>query len=170
LECNLEFQNGVNFSKGCYIGQELTARTFHTGVVRKRVLPLVVETSISAQHFQRYGRWTEENYIFPPFLDDHMEELKTTTTSSGSNIATLIEHLKGDLLKDDKKSGKIQSTVANCALSLLRLEYLEDNIEQTLFVSEETPALKFRVITPFWWKQYSTQKEQREKILENFHQ
>ncbi|KAJ8971297.1 hypothetical protein NQ314_000774 [Rhamnusium bicolor] len=25
---------------GCYIGQELTARTHHTGVVRKRLMPL----------------------------------------------------------------------------------------------------------------------------------
>ena len=30
----------VSFSKGCYIGQELTARTHHTGVVRKRVVPV----------------------------------------------------------------------------------------------------------------------------------
>ena len=26
--------------KGCYIGQELTARTHHTGVIRKRIMPL----------------------------------------------------------------------------------------------------------------------------------
>ena len=30
----------VSFSKGCYLGQELTARTHHTGVVRKRVMPV----------------------------------------------------------------------------------------------------------------------------------
>ncbi|ONH65250.1 putative transferase CAF17, mitochondrial [Cyberlindnera fabianii] len=40
LECNLEYMNGVHFDKGCYIGQELTVRTFHTGVVRKRVVPV----------------------------------------------------------------------------------------------------------------------------------
>ncbi|GFO48793.1 Caf17, partial [Plakobranchus ocellatus] len=32
-----------NFQKGCYIGQELTARTFHTGVIRKRIVPLQLE-------------------------------------------------------------------------------------------------------------------------------
>ncbi|XP_063608006.1 putative transferase CAF17 homolog, mitochondrial [Penaeus indicus] len=41
LEANLDYLHGVSFHKGCYIGQELTARTFHTGVVRKRYMPLI---------------------------------------------------------------------------------------------------------------------------------
>ncbi len=44
LEYNLDYLNGVSFNKGCYIGQELTARTHHTGVVRKRVLPVTLES------------------------------------------------------------------------------------------------------------------------------
>ena len=32
--------SGVSFHKGCYLGQELTARTFHTGVTRKRIVPV----------------------------------------------------------------------------------------------------------------------------------
>ncbi|KAF5911476.1 hypothetical protein HPG69_006799 [Diceros bicornis minor] len=40
LESNLAFMNGVSFTKGCYIGQELTARTHHMGVVRKRLFPV----------------------------------------------------------------------------------------------------------------------------------
>lgn len=44
LESNLVYLNGVCFHKGCYIGQELTARTFHTGVTRKRLMPLKFES------------------------------------------------------------------------------------------------------------------------------
>ncbi|XP_069671694.1 putative transferase CAF17 homolog, mitochondrial [Periplaneta americana] len=40
LEANGDYLHGVSFHKGCYIGQELTARTHHTGVVRKRLMPL----------------------------------------------------------------------------------------------------------------------------------
>lgn len=40
LESNCDYLHGVSFHKGCYIGQELTARTHHTGVIRKRLMPL----------------------------------------------------------------------------------------------------------------------------------
>jgi len=40
LEHNMDYLHGVSFHKGCYIGQELTARTHHTGVIRKRILPV----------------------------------------------------------------------------------------------------------------------------------
>jgi folate-binding protein YgfZ len=42
LETNQEFLNAVNFHKGCYLGQELTARVHFTGAIRKRVLPILL--------------------------------------------------------------------------------------------------------------------------------
>jgi len=48
LECNLELLEGVSFSKGCYLGQELTAKTHHTGVVRKRLVPVVLGSTVHA--------------------------------------------------------------------------------------------------------------------------
>jgi folate-binding protein YgfZ len=42
IESNMEFLNAISFDKGCYLGQELTARSNFTGVVRKRILPLMI--------------------------------------------------------------------------------------------------------------------------------
>lgn len=40
FEANLDFVNGLSLEKGCYVGQELTIRTFNGGVIRKRVMPV----------------------------------------------------------------------------------------------------------------------------------
>ncbi|XP_051114980.1 putative transferase At4g12130, mitochondrial [Andrographis paniculata] len=40
LEYNLAGLNAISFDKGCYVGQELVARTHHRGVIRKRLIPL----------------------------------------------------------------------------------------------------------------------------------
>ncbi len=40
LEANFEMLHGVDFKKGCYVGQELTARMKLRGTQRKRILPV----------------------------------------------------------------------------------------------------------------------------------
>ncbi|KAL6861559.1 hypothetical protein ACP4OV_017259 [Aristida adscensionis] len=40
LEYNFAGLNAISFEKGCYIGQELIARTHHRGVIRKRLMPM----------------------------------------------------------------------------------------------------------------------------------
>lgn len=42
LELNLEQLLGVSFVKGCYVGQELVARAHFRGLIRKRLLPVLL--------------------------------------------------------------------------------------------------------------------------------
>eukprot|EP01133_Synstelium_polycarpum_P007505 gene7505-8782_t len=44
LEYNFDLLNGVDFHKGCYLGQELTSRTHYTGLIRKRVFPVAMSS------------------------------------------------------------------------------------------------------------------------------
>ncbi|MCF8482627.1 MAG: folate-binding protein [Rhodospirillum sp.] len=42
LENGFEELGGVDFKKGCYMGQELTARTKYRGLVKKRLMPITL--------------------------------------------------------------------------------------------------------------------------------
>ncbi len=48
LDCNFEELNGVDFAKGCYVGQELTARMKHRATARKRIMPVACATGLPA--------------------------------------------------------------------------------------------------------------------------
>ncbi|WP_226986575.1 CAF17-like 4Fe-4S cluster assembly/insertion protein YgfZ [Gluconobacter oxydans] len=42
LEADMDLLHGVSWKKGCYMGQELTARTHYRGLVKRRLLPVVL--------------------------------------------------------------------------------------------------------------------------------
>lgn len=43
LEAGFEELNGVDWQKGCYIGQELTARTKYRALIKKRLMPVAID-------------------------------------------------------------------------------------------------------------------------------
>jgi folate-binding protein YgfZ len=43
LESGFDELNGVNWQKGCYVGQELTARTKYRGLIKKRLFPVRID-------------------------------------------------------------------------------------------------------------------------------
>ena len=48
LDAGLEELNGVSFSKGCYVGQELTSRMKHRATARKRILAVSTDATLPA--------------------------------------------------------------------------------------------------------------------------
>jgi hypothetical protein len=42
LEAGFDELNGVDWQKGCYVGQELTARTKYRGLIKKRLMPVKI--------------------------------------------------------------------------------------------------------------------------------
>jgi folate-binding protein YgfZ len=43
LEAGFDELNGVSWTKGCYMGQELTARTKYRGLIKRRLLPVAID-------------------------------------------------------------------------------------------------------------------------------
>ncbi len=48
LESGFDELNGIDWQKGCYIGQELTARTKYRALVKKRLLPVEIDGPLPA--------------------------------------------------------------------------------------------------------------------------
>jgi folate-binding protein YgfZ len=48
LEAGFDELNGVSWTKGCYMGQELTARTKYRGLLKRRLVPIRIEGAIPA--------------------------------------------------------------------------------------------------------------------------
>jgi len=43
LEAGFHELHGVDWQKGCYMGQELTARTYYRGLIKKRIVPVTID-------------------------------------------------------------------------------------------------------------------------------
>lgn len=55
LEWNLDGLHAISFTKGCYVGQELMARTHFRGVVRKRLAPVALAPGTGAPRLPVQG-------------------------------------------------------------------------------------------------------------------
>lgn len=88
LEANFEMLHGVDFKKGCYVGQELTARMKFRGIQRKRILPVSGAAALP--------------------------EAGTSVTSDGTELGPLIAASGTQglaLLRLDRLDGKKEGTI-----------------------------------------------------------
>ncbi|KAL3775132.1 hypothetical protein ACHAWO_001955 [Cyclotella atomus] len=95
LECNQEFLNAISFRKGCYLGQELTARSQFTGVVRKRILPvMIVDTEMELPR-----PWIMAGMIQELGEKDGVEKIFGLTKDEKGNVPKLVGHIPPPLPK-----------------------------------------------------------------------
>lgn len=96
LESGLDELHAISWTKGCFMGQELTARTKYQGLVRKRLIPVVFEGKPPP-----FGTGV--------FLEgDPVGEVRTTSGSQGL-IMVRLEALKSHL----EEHGKLMAGEAN---------------------------------------------------------
>ncbi|KAJ4292228.1 ccr4 associated factor [Collariella sp. IMI 366227] len=110
-ESNIDLMGGVDFRKGCYVGQELTIRTEHRGVVRKRILPCVLYPEEEAE---------------PKALEYHPEIGGDGGGGGVSADMVPAEASIGRVGKKGRSAGKWLRGVGNVGLALCRLEMMTD--------------------------------------------
>ncbi|KAJ2653554.1 ccr4 associated factor [Coemansia sp. RSA 1250] len=134
LECNLDFMQGVHFSKGCYVGQELTIRTHHRGVVRKRLVPVL---------------FSANKHAVP---EVHPQAARVPPLSEVRRVACSQRVRK-------VMPGRVGSSVGNAGLALMRLEHVEafvaqrDGAEEIAFQTSAADGKPIYVSpwSPSWW-------------------
>ncbi len=105
LDADLDELHAIDFDKGCYVGQELTARMKHRGTARKRLLP--VETADGGSLAANDG----------------------SVTAGGIQLGDVVSAYGGRgfaLLRLDRmdEAGSAQAAIANTAVKIWRPEWL----------------------------------------------
>lgn len=134
MESDLDYMNGLDFNRGCYVGQELTIRTHHTGVVRKRLVPfqLYSEDSEPADNEAAYNNALSE--VLPPMTG-------VSIISLNSPEAELAPSPFGPSKKTAGKPaplGNVLSHVGNIGMALVRLDKVME--QQDIELAVEMPG------------------------------
>jgi len=103
IECNFEELNGIDFKKGCYVGQENTARIKLKNKLSKRLFPLKVISGKLLEDEKIYNNDVEigkvlinEDYPFAliKYLDQNFDKENTFKSQNGSFKVHIPEWLK----------------------------------------------------------------------------
>ncbi|KAK3703927.1 ccr4 associated factor [Vermiconidia calcicola] len=100
MNCDIDIMGGIDFRKGCYVGQELTIRTYHTGVVRRRILPVVL---------YEHGKQPPERLEYDP------------------EASVALPAYDVDIRRDDERqraTGKFIAGIGNVGLAMCRVEQM----------------------------------------------
>eukprot|EP00761_Pharyngomonas_kirbyi_P000894 gb/GECH01000895.1/.p1 GENE.gb/GECH01000895.1/~~gb/GECH01000895.1/.p1 ORF type:complete len:436 (+),score=120.79 gb/GECH01000895.1/:1-1308(+) len=131
FEANIDLLNGISFRKGCYIGQELTARTHFVGETRKRLMP-VYTTPFNSESTTDKNQHNLTSIPSPSKeLSPELEQFQISSTIGFPNTGSEVRaHNKGSEWNSDgslakgRRGGRIASHVHNIGLALLRIEHV----------------------------------------------
>lgn len=156
LEYNLAGLNAISFDKGCYVGQELIARTHHRGVIRKRLLSLkFLDNRGNGNFLSIWFQYTILFYIYVLQLASNFflfAELEQKV-APGSEV---IDAESG------KKAGKVTTALGCRGLGVLRLEeVLKESGALTIQGQED---VRVEAIRPNWWPAEWLQENQQHSV------
>ncbi|KAG7557535.1 YgfZ/GcvT conserved site [Arabidopsis suecica] len=108
LEYNFVGLNAISFDKGCYVGQELIARTHHRGVIRKRLIPLRFIDSNGKELNQKIAAGAE---VVESGTGKKMGTVSTALGSRGMGVMRVEEAFKpsAELTVKDSEDVKVEA-------------------------------------------------------------
>ncbi|EKM59706.1 uncharacterized protein PHACADRAFT_114810 [Phanerochaete carnosa HHB-10118-sp] len=142
MDSNLDFMGALDFRKGCYVGQELTVRVYHTGLVRKRIFPVMLNAEGSS----------------------------TPSLPSGTDIRvrSITANPDGTRKPKPRGTGKLLTSVDGVGLALLRLEHVTaaEKGESEFYINRPNSdgsmaeTVSVQPWRPEWWPMFRLESEQ----------
>jgi folate-binding Fe-S cluster repair protein YgfZ len=137
----------VDFRKGCYVGQELTVRTYHTGQLRKRIVPVMIHT------VSGYG-WLSVYFHTPtePLNRESLTSEATEVLPKDIEIRPDASANGGSAVRS-RGAGKLLTRLNGVGLGLLRLDHFSDAINGSTPLRGESSGGPVQVVPwrPDWW-------------------
>jgi len=179
LESNLDTSSraAIDFHKGCYVGQELTIRTRHRGVVRKRVLPVVVYPAGESPPVD-LGEGVYESEILTgvetsqiPFGENITFVNKASRTAPGrwirgvGNVGLALVRL--EKMTDLRWTGAGAEMGAGTDAERGAVEVGDEKVDEFRIVAEGGRELRVKAFVPRWlrkalpWKEWTSVGEER---------
>lgn len=152
LEANVEWINGVSFNKGCYLGQELTARSHFQGIIRKRLLPVIIRPlgeDPKPRSLVSLASLTQPvgDGFLPQFIDEFNDDNVKDDALDELRAGEISEV---PVRVNAKGGGKLYTPiVGNVGLAQLRM----DNIKEPSIHSVAVGGRDYELVpfAPEWW-------------------
>lgn len=116
LEANFDFfEDTISSDKGCYVGQELTARTFATGVLKKRCVGITIDDS------EKLSQWDHSKYlnIFSKLELDIEKENK-----AAEGFVNPFSNSTKPIKKRTRPAGQLINNQGDIGIAVFRKEYV----------------------------------------------
>lgn len=167
FEMNLDYMNGLSLDKGCYLGQELTIRTYNSGVIRKRIFPaqffMISEDNtalISGQDFALFHPEDEvadklssiDETALPEYEISLLQENKNNEESQQTTESPFGSSKK--IRKRKSTLGRIFSVNKNLGFVLLNVSEVEKNTLYKVNLTRdggEPECVGIKIFRPDWW-------------------
>jgi len=157
FECNLDLLNYISFRKGCYIGQELMARTQYKGVIRKRFVPFLnigKSKSIEVDESKEVLLKLNLSEVLNKNLDVLFTE-NNTLIETGDVLS--FKEANNDNSEEEKDKldnvGKVivYDTNSRIGIALVPLETILSTLHTYKCVLKRAPTTNIHLFKPSYW-------------------
>lgn len=116
MESGFDELNGIDWQKGCYVGQEVTARTKYRGLLRRRLAPVAVDGSPPAEDARIFADGRDVGELRSQQNGQGLALIRLDAIAAGARLtcggATLTAHVPDWWVLPATNAGSGESTEA----------------------------------------------------------